>query len=67
MEMKQIASSHFLFVLVLHLSAQPELDSLLTIWKDVTNTDSTPAHAFTGYIYDADFHTNPDNAILFVG
>jgi tetratricopeptide (TPR) repeat protein len=63
MRIKQTALSHFLFFLVLHLSAQPELDSLLTVWEDVTN-DSTPAHAFTDYIYDGDFYTNPDSAIL---
>jgi hypothetical protein len=64
MKMKQIASLHFLFFLVLLLSTQPELDSLLTVWEDVTNADSSPAHAFTDYIYDGDFYTNPDSAIL---
>jgi tetratricopeptide (TPR) repeat protein len=53
-----------LFFLVLLLSTQPELDSLLTVWEDVTNADSSPAHAFTDYIYDGDFYTNPDSAIL---
>ena len=64
MKMKQSALLCFLFLFVFHLSAQSELDSLLTVWEDTTNADTTRAQAFIDYIYDGDFHTNPNSAIL---
>lgn len=50
--------------LIIDLSAQSTLDSLLLVWEDPTNPDSIRAQAFTDYIYEGDFNSNPDSAIL---
>ena len=64
MKLKQIALLYFFFLPVFQLSAQSELDSLLTVWEDTTNADTIRAQAFKDYIYDGVFHTNPNSAIL---
>jgi len=46
------------------LKAQVNLDSLHTVWKDQTQSDSTRARAFTDYIWDGFLFSQPDTAFI---
>lgn len=47
------------------LCAQTTLDSLYSVWEDKNKPDSTRAMAFTDYIYEGAFNSQPDSAITF--
>ena len=43
--------------------AQTTLDSLYSVWEDKNKPDSTRAMAFSDYIYEGAFNSQPDSAI----
>ncbi|MEZ4808679.1 MAG: adenylate/guanylate cyclase domain-containing protein [Flavobacteriales bacterium] len=45
-------------------AASPKLDSLLTVWRDVTRSDSSRVVAFERYIQSAYLYTDLDTALL---
>ena len=64
MNIKQAVFLSFFLSLIFDLNAQVNQDSLLLVWEDPTQPDTIRAQAFTDYIYEGDFNTIPDSAIL---
>jgi adenylate cyclase len=54
-----------LIVLIpMQLSAQKDLDSLYSLWEDVSRPDSVRAKAYLDYIWDGFVYSMPDSAIV---
>jgi len=53
----------FCFFIFSTIHAQSNLDSLYTVWQDVSEPDSSRIMAFEDYIFKGFVYTYPDSAI----